>query len=220
MARNSENIAGAISAVNGIVNAQTEALAQIKSSLEEKTAGASDISLGLTGAAVGDIVKVKAVDANGKPTQWEAANLSGGKQWTKIIDTEITESTLLFEATDLENCTEFVFFWSQLLSSGDDPSCGFYVNNIEVVSHKLLGAAKQGGRVTYGYTIAKFNGLLWQLYKSSDIGTTSQDFWRMTTTPIVPYMVNRGANEAATSIKIVFFSSSPIISGKLEVYAR
>lgn len=220
MARNSENIAGAISAVNGIVSAQTEALAQIKTSLASKAAGASDISLGLTGAAVGDIVKVKAVDANGKPTEWEAANLSGGKQWAKIIDTEITEPTLLFAATDLENCTEFVFFWSQLLSSGDNPASGFFVNNIEVASHGLLGIAKQGGRVTYGYTIAKFNGLLWQLYKSSDTGTTDSTFYRMISAPIVPYMLNRGANEAATSIKITMFSSSPIISGKLEVYAR
>ena len=33
----------------------------------------TDISLGVTGALVGDIVKVKQVDANGKPTAWEAA---------------------------------------------------------------------------------------------------------------------------------------------------
>lgn len=73
MARNSENIAGAISAVNNIVSAQTEALAQIKTNLARKAAGATDISLGITSAAVGDIVKVKAVDASGKPTEWEAA---------------------------------------------------------------------------------------------------------------------------------------------------
>ena len=33
----------------------------------------TDISLGVTGALVGDIIKVKAVDASGKPTAWEAA---------------------------------------------------------------------------------------------------------------------------------------------------
>lgn len=42
MARNSENIAGAISAVNGIVSAQTKALAQIKTALASKAAGASN----------------------------------------------------------------------------------------------------------------------------------------------------------------------------------
>ena len=33
----------------------------------------TSVSLGITGAAVGDIIKVKAVDASGKPTEWEAA---------------------------------------------------------------------------------------------------------------------------------------------------
>lgn len=32
----------------------------------------TDISLGVTGASVGDIVKVKTVDASGKPTEWES----------------------------------------------------------------------------------------------------------------------------------------------------
>lgn len=76
MARNSENIAGAISAVNNIVSTQTEALAQIKTTLARKAGGGTDISLGITSAAVGDIVKVKTVDASGKPTEWEAAELS------------------------------------------------------------------------------------------------------------------------------------------------
>lgn len=35
----------------------------------------TDISLGVTSAAVGDIIKVKAVDENGKPTAWEAAGM-------------------------------------------------------------------------------------------------------------------------------------------------
>ena len=34
----------------------------------------TDISLGVTGASVGDIIKVKQVDADGKPTAWEAEN--------------------------------------------------------------------------------------------------------------------------------------------------
>lgn len=38
-------------------------------------AGGTDISLGLTSAAVGQIIKVKAVDENGKPTAWEAVDI-------------------------------------------------------------------------------------------------------------------------------------------------
>lgn len=40
--------------------------------------GDTDISLGLTSAAVGQTIKVKAVDASGKPTAWEAADMPSG----------------------------------------------------------------------------------------------------------------------------------------------
>ena len=38
--------------------------------------GGTDISLGLTSAAVGQIIKVKAIDESGKPTAWEAADMA------------------------------------------------------------------------------------------------------------------------------------------------
>lgn len=42
---------------------------------------AADISLGLTSAAVGQTIKVKAIDESGKPTAWDAADMpSGGGQ--------------------------------------------------------------------------------------------------------------------------------------------
>ena len=51
----------------------------------EKLAQKTDVSLGLTSASVGQIIKVKAIDESGKPTAWEAAYMpsgggSGGKQ--------------------------------------------------------------------------------------------------------------------------------------------
>ena len=49
---------------------------------------AADISLGITSAAVGDIVKVKAVDSTGKPTEWEAA---GESEWTLLRDATLEE---------------------------------------------------------------------------------------------------------------------------------
>ena len=48
--------------------------------------GGTDISLGLTGAAVGQIAKITAVDTDGKPTEWEAVDMAG--EWELI--TEIT----------------------------------------------------------------------------------------------------------------------------------
>ena len=46
--------------------------------------GGTDISLGLTSATVGQTIKVKAVDTDGKPTAWETAE--SGEKWEKIAE--------------------------------------------------------------------------------------------------------------------------------------
>lgn len=49
------------------------------------------ISLGLTAATVGQIIKVKTVQ-DGKPTEWEAVDMpSGGVEWYEVINMETTE---------------------------------------------------------------------------------------------------------------------------------
>ena len=50
--------------------------------------GDTDISLGLTSAAVGQTIKVKAIDESGKPTEWETADMSEGI----ALDTTLTQS--------------------------------------------------------------------------------------------------------------------------------
>lgn len=53
--------------------------------------GGSDISLGLTAATVGQTVKVKAIDTEGKPTAWEAVDAAGEETWEKIAEIVIPE---------------------------------------------------------------------------------------------------------------------------------
>lgn len=53
--------------------------------------GGTDLSLGLTAATVGQTIKVKAVDAEGKPTEWEAVDAAGGETWEKIAEIVIPE---------------------------------------------------------------------------------------------------------------------------------
>lgn len=110
MARNSENIAGAISAVNNIVSTQTEALTQIKKNLAKKAAGAIDISLGITSAAVGDIVKVKAVDDSGKPTEWEAAEEGRSQPYKILYSQTLTETAAVSVSMSVEaaTCNEYI----------------------------------------------------------------------------------------------------------------
>ena len=52
----------------------------------------TDISLGVT-ATVGQTIKVKAVDADGKPTAWEAVDMAAGdtEVWEKVCEVTTTE---------------------------------------------------------------------------------------------------------------------------------
>ena len=52
-----------------------------------------DNSLGITAAAVGQIIKVKSVDASGKPTAWGVADLSSGgsEDWALLAEQTTTE---------------------------------------------------------------------------------------------------------------------------------
>lgn len=59
--------------------------------------GGADISLGLTAATVGQTVKVKAVDTDGKPTAWEAVDMAEGETWEKIADVALTADTSVYE---------------------------------------------------------------------------------------------------------------------------
>ena len=52
--------------------------------------GGTDISLGLTSVTVGQTIKVKAVDTDGKPTAWEAAE--AGEKWEKIAEIIIPDN--------------------------------------------------------------------------------------------------------------------------------
>ena len=62
---------------------------------ETVPAGGTDISLGLTAATVGQTIKVKAVDTDGKPTAWEAVDMGGGETWELIASGEMQETAAL-----------------------------------------------------------------------------------------------------------------------------
>ena len=54
----------------------------------------ADTSLNVTGATVGQTIKVKAVDADGKPTAWEAVDMAAGdtEVWEKVCQVTTTEN--------------------------------------------------------------------------------------------------------------------------------
>ena len=68
---------------------------------EQGPAGVADISLSVTGATVGQIAKITAVDASGKPTAWEAVDMpSGGGGDGGAKEFRLIQSITLGEQSD------------------------------------------------------------------------------------------------------------------------
>ena len=82
--------------------------------------GGTDISLGLTGATVGQTIKVKAVDTDGKPTAWEAVDMAsgGGETWELIASGEMQEAASLNITKD-NNGLPFSLKSAQIFVRGD-----------------------------------------------------------------------------------------------------
>lgn len=68
------------------------------------TPAAGDNTLGITSATVGQIAKITAVDADGKPTAWEAVDMAGGDEWEYIGTATTNEDVAkMFLTVDKDN---------------------------------------------------------------------------------------------------------------------
>ena len=103
----------------------------------------SDLSLGLTAATVGQTIKIKAVDADGKPTQWEAVDAAGGGSpfsFDLIVDHTVTAedlSVIRFNWTNetIQDLGKYNLFYAVIESDtefGLTKWVKFYINNSPV----------------------------------------------------------------------------------------
>ena len=72
-------------------------LDELQTEIDEINAGGvggTDISLNVTGATVGQTIKVKAVDSDRKPTAWEAVDMAAGdtEVWEKVCQVTTNEN--------------------------------------------------------------------------------------------------------------------------------
>lgn len=75
--------------------------------------GGTDPSLGLTGAAIGQIIKVKAVDTDGKPTAWEAVddrlpNVTTNDDGKVLAVRQIAEFEAAYVLEHMPNLNDFI----------------------------------------------------------------------------------------------------------------
>lgn len=107
-----QEIADAIRAKNGSSN--TYKIGEMATAVSEIQAGSgstvTDISLGLTSATVGQIAKIAAVDASGKPTKWEPVDMpgGGGGDWITLVDLTLTVAASISQSVSLIGYSEVV----------------------------------------------------------------------------------------------------------------
>ena len=96
-------------------------------------AGPAGAGMDITGATVGQIVKISAVDENGKPTAWEAADMPSGVGGVEIdisrqpdLILEVSESVVSLSISEINgepiDTTEMAVLW-------EHPGGGTYVPN-------------------------------------------------------------------------------------------
>lgn len=181
--------------------------------------GATDLSLGITGATPGQIAKITAVDEKGVPTKWAPVDMAGGeKPWRKVIDAEVTEPTGAFIADNLNGATELHVRWSGLQNNSDiDSGLKLVVNGTAIGEFGVPAPVPKKGKTTYGWTHFKFDGLFWLVLRSNGSISSSNKAISIANT-----VYNIAENVGAADTVRLEGSAAEYypISGKLEVWAR
>ena len=119
--------------------------------------------LNITGATVGQIAKITAVDENGKPTAWEAADMAGGSAGGQVFDEIVTLSEAVNEwSIDVPEGITDVKLLIVIPAVEAKMTYGFILTN---------GVQSRFVTVNWGDTSAeKISGVSWLVFKNGTIG--------------------------------------------------
>lgn len=179
-----------------------------------------DLSLGITGAQVGKIAKITAVDTEGKPTKWEAVDAAGEEKWEKIaeidFDVDAANDVYVWEYKNLPNYKELVYKKENLVGSTETSSgMSIYIN----------GSAPQNSGLTYskkGYPKSGYGRILllpfgWVHIASID----SNDPANYAAGPLQSmYNAIPFDGDSITTVKLAAHPVYKIAGGKLSLYGR
>jgi hypothetical protein len=175
-------------------------------------------------AAVGQTIKVSAVDETGQPTEWEAVDMASGttteREWTILgeVDCSLVDGEIIFNG--LDDFTEFLILWSNLkndstLSSGYSA----HINSVNISAFDAVPIMNSSGTELYGYTYLRFNGLFWEI-RSSKGASSDSNVTMNNNNAIYPYNVKIGTGKA-TEFKLSCSTYSyKATSGSIIVWGR
>ena len=133
-------------------------------------AGPAGAGLDVTGATVGQTVKISAVDSNGVPTAWEPVDMASGGEtpWELLATISITENIVTLTSTLPKACTEVTL----------------YFHGIKTASNAQLMVNRAGSANNFVTTSAKYIEVQLKMLtgqdriRRTDIDHSTYGFWQ------------------------------------------
>ena len=184
--------------------------------------GGGDIALGITGATVGQIAKITAVDGTGKPTAWEAVDMaSGGDEWDLIahinVADDVEKGVTVWEYNNLPRYKYIAYKKVNFVGSSMQTAsgCMITINNESTqpsgISYGKSGSPQSGMGMIY---VMPFG---WAHCKTGDsVVPTNYSFGNVFAT----YNALPLSDNAITSIRLSENPTYKIASGEIWLYGK
>ena len=136
-------------------------------------------NLGISGASVGQTVKIKAVDSSGVPTEWEAADMASGgsgDEWEMIADITTDGNTNVFTFTGLSYREIIVDFWFSGTFSTTSAYTTFSVNGVGCRVARMI---RTNSSPAFRFRVELFDGVMFEheIYGSMGGATYVESAW-------------------------------------------
>lgn len=182
--------------------------------------GGTDISLGLTAATVGQTIKVKAVDTDGKPTAWEAVDAAGDETWELIAEIDFNvdaaNDVSVWEYKNLPNYKELLYRKVSLVGSTETASgLTVSINNSDPQFSGIIYAKKGGQYSGWGKILTFPFGWIHVCFPNANSPTNYAMGGLSTMYNAIPF-----DGDSITSVKLSGHATYKIAGGKLSLYGR
>lgn len=185
--------------------------------------GATDLSLGITGAQVGQIAKITAVDTDGKPTKWEPVEMAsggGGETWELIaeidFDVDAANDVSVWEYKNLPNYKELAYRKVSLVGSTETESGLSIAINDGDTHYSSIKYAKKGGQSNgWGEILLLPFGWIHVNSGSANLPTNYATGGVQAIYNAIPV-----DGDSITSVRLSSHTTYKIAGGKLSLYGR
>ena len=183
----------------------------------------TDLSLGITGAQVGQIAKITAVDTDGKPIQWDPVDMpigGGGETWELIaeidFDVDVANDVFSWEYKNLPNYKELSYKKVGLVGSTETASGLSISINDGAYNYSSIQYAKKGSQSNgWGKILPLPFGWIHVNSGSATLPTNHSFSGLQAIYNAIPFDV-----DSITSVKMSSHQTYKIAGGKLSLYGR